>query len=273
MNESGYIKLFRSLKDQPWYHDSQAVHLFVHCLLEATHQGREYIVKGKPVTLKPGQFITGRNRLSAQTGINESKIQRLLKMFENCKQIEQQMNSANRCISILNWQKFQNSEQQMNSERTANEQQVNSSRTQNKNVKNDKKVKNEKNHSAGEEKNSFEKLANQVGHITAKMLIEGQAGEMLNTEKKTALLKWLSYRYQKGSQLTTTHELLETIRIFQDNSASDLEAAMKKSFTGGWKIIKIEKNAKSGNSDNYTGHLVSQSTLESALRMVTDSGE
>jgi hypothetical protein len=88
--------------------------------------------------------VCSRNTLSLKTGINESKIQRILKVFESEQMIEQQMNSKYRMISISNWNKYQGSEQvneqQMNSKRTADEQQMNT----NNNNKNDKNEENEK---------------------------------------------------------------------------------------------------------------------------------
>lgn len=150
MTSSGYIKLYRTIKDQPWYQDSEAVHLFMHLLIEASHTERQYIVKGDLITIQPGQFLTGRKQLSLNTGINESKVQRLLKLFEKCGQIEQQTNNTNRCISIVNWDKYQSGEQPVNNERTTSEQPVNNERTQNKNVKNNKNEKNGNNYGDGE---------------------------------------------------------------------------------------------------------------------------
>lgn len=75
------------------------------------------------------------------TGINESKVERILKCFESEQQIEQQGYTKYRVISITNWNKYQGAkqenEQQMNSKRTANEQQMNTDNND-KNIKNDK---------------------------------------------------------------------------------------------------------------------------------------
>jgi DNA replication protein DnaD len=122
---NGYIKLWRDIEKQPWYNDSQAVHLFLHILLKATHVERQAIFGGKVVLLEPGQFVTGRNKLSAETGINRSKIERCLKLFEACGQIEQRTSSVNRCISVVNYVKFQKGEP-----RTSNERVTKSVKTQ-----------------------------------------------------------------------------------------------------------------------------------------------
>jgi hypothetical protein len=128
---AGWIKLYRQLKEKPYYKDSEFIHLWVHLLLCANHSQAEFLSGYNIVKLKKGQFITGRKKLSLETGISESKIERILKVFESEQQIEQQTNSRNRLISIVSWDKFQEVEQQKNNKRTASEQQVNTNNNDN----------------------------------------------------------------------------------------------------------------------------------------------
>jgi len=126
----GHIKTHRELMNKAFYKDSEKVHLWLHLLLKANWSEREEMFAGKPIKCKAGQFTTGRKQLSIETGINESKIERILTYFEKIEhQIEQQKSSVNRLISIVNWCRFQQSEQrneqQVNSERTTSEQRVN----------------------------------------------------------------------------------------------------------------------------------------------------
>lgn len=121
---AGWVKVYRQLKDKAYYKDSEFVHLWLHLLLCANHDSAEYLNGYEIIKLKKGQFITGRKKLSLETGISESKIERILKVFESEQQIEQQTNSRNRLISIVSWDKYQQSEQQKNSKRTASGQQV-----------------------------------------------------------------------------------------------------------------------------------------------------
>lgn len=125
----GYVPVWRKLKDSTFYRDSEAVHLWIHLLFEAQHSNKKEIYKGEEIIINTGQFTTGRKRLSSETGISESKIQRLLNKFEKCHMIEQQTTSVNRLISITNYESYQVGEQQTNSKRTTSEQQVNSERT------------------------------------------------------------------------------------------------------------------------------------------------
>ena len=135
----GWISIHRKLKESSFYKDSQAVHLWIHLLVSANHKEAQFVKGNKVYDVKRGQLLTGRKLLSADTGINESKLQRLLKVFEKCHMIEQQTNSVNRLISILNYDSYQAGEQQVNSKRTASEQQVNTNNNDN-NKNNDNKA-------------------------------------------------------------------------------------------------------------------------------------
>ncbi|HQN92679.1 MAG TPA: hypothetical protein PLQ09_01050 [Prolixibacteraceae bacterium] len=122
-----WIKVNRELTNYEFYHkDSEKVHLWIHLLLKANHTGRNEVFGGKQIFVKPGQFTTGRKQIRIETGISESKIERVLKYFEETKQlIVQQTSSSNRLITIVNWNTLfnfeQRNEQQTNSKRTANE--------------------------------------------------------------------------------------------------------------------------------------------------------
>ncbi len=130
--ENGYVKIYRDMLDNPVVcKDNDYFRVWLYLLLTASHKGYSAMFNGQKIELKPGQLITGRKSIAEKCNISESKAQRILKSFKIEQQIEQQTGNKNRLITILNWDKYQNSEQQI-------EQQVNT----NKNVKNDKNVKN-----------------------------------------------------------------------------------------------------------------------------------
>lgn len=137
----GYIKMFRSVANKGWYKKRDYFHLWGHLLINATHKGMEYFWNGRTILLQPGQFITGRKQLQHETGINEHKVDRILKVFETEQQIKQQTSNTSRLISILNWENYQQTEQQnaqrVSNERATGEQRV-STKQECKNDKNDK---------------------------------------------------------------------------------------------------------------------------------------
>lgn len=135
---NGWIELHRALLENPVVMKSAEHCAIWNCLLlMATHTDRDVIFDGKRITLKKGQLITGRKILANlfHRKISESKVQRILKDFENEHQIEQQTCSQNRLITIVNWELYQKheqpSEQQMNNDRTTSEQRVNTNNNDN----------------------------------------------------------------------------------------------------------------------------------------------
>src|SRR5688572_17853072 len=130
MSETGWIKLHRKLLKNPVVmKDGDHLAVWVYLLLNASRVVHDSIFDGKTVQLKPGQLIIGRRRISADTRIHESKVQRILKCFESEHLFKQQTCSKSRLISILKWKEYQISEQvaeqQMNNNRTTSEQQAN----------------------------------------------------------------------------------------------------------------------------------------------------
>lgn len=116
--------------------------IWIYLLLNATHDVHISNFDGKKVKLKPGELIIGRRRIAAGLDISESKVQRVLKLFETEQQIRQRTCTTSRLISILKWKDYQvseqASEQRVNNDRTTSEQPVNTIQ-ECKNVKNEKK--------------------------------------------------------------------------------------------------------------------------------------
>lgn len=126
----GWFRLHRKILENPIVcKDGDHLAVWIYLLANATYTSYDIYFCGKRITLKAGQLITGRKSIAEKLGISESKVQRILKLFENEQQIEQQTTSQNRLITIKNWNKYQMSEQQieqqMNNNRTTSEQRVN----------------------------------------------------------------------------------------------------------------------------------------------------
>lgn len=127
---SGWVKLSRAVLDDPLLNkDPEHLALWIHLLCNAAFEPTPALLGGKRIILQPGQLTTGRKQLALNSGIDENKVQRVLKAFENAQLIEQQTTNQNRLISIVSWVDYLESEQQteqpMNNERTTGEQQVN----------------------------------------------------------------------------------------------------------------------------------------------------
>ena len=142
---NGYIKSYRKVEDNPIIcKDNDHFRVWYFLLHNATHKEHPVIFNKEKTILKKGQLITGRDVIAKKCNISSSKVQRILKLFEIEHQIEQQTNSRGRLITIINWENYQENEQQteqrVNSQWTASEQPMNT----NNNDKNDNNGKNEK---------------------------------------------------------------------------------------------------------------------------------
>lgn len=138
---NGWILLHRKILHNPIAQNPEYFSLFVTLLLMANHQDNYILINNSKFLIKRGQILTSRLKLSQITGIQESKVERILKYLKCEQQIEQQNLVIGRLITIINYDAYQKIEQQnehgMNSERTAREQLVNT----NNNVNNDNKKK------------------------------------------------------------------------------------------------------------------------------------
>lgn len=136
----GWIKVYRQMLDNPIVcKDSDHIAVWIYLLLNATHTEYDTLFKGKRITLQKGQLITGTISISKKIKINKDKVQRILKKFEIDKQIEQQTSNKNRLITILNWDKYQITDKQVD------KQVINNCETTDKQVITNKNIKNEKN--------------------------------------------------------------------------------------------------------------------------------
>ena len=102
----GWIKLHRKLSKKAFYDKPNYLALWVHILLSANHEENEFMWNGKVISVKKGQFITGRKQLAIQSGIPETTVERLLTFFEKERQIGQQKTTKYRLITIYKWHEY-----------------------------------------------------------------------------------------------------------------------------------------------------------------------
>ena len=76
---SGFITLHRRLLDWEWYSDINTKTLFIHCLLKANWEDKNW----QGVNVKRGSFITSNQSLSAETKLTIQQIMYYLNFFLN----------------------------------------------------------------------------------------------------------------------------------------------------------------------------------------------
>jgi len=207
MQESymGYIKLHRKLLKNPICSRSEYFHLWVVMLLKANHSTGYKLYKNEKLILQPGQFTTGRKALSAETGISESQVYKILKYLEKEQQISLKSNNKFTLITILNWVPYQGNgttdfdemEQPSNSQVTAKEQPSNT----NNNVKNVKNVNNNIiNTNTGinkgaKPKENYNEIYNKVQFTFNELCQSFKPVEHLSAKRKKAIyIIWKKYK-------------------------------------------------------------------------------
>jgi len=214
----GWIKLYRSMMNKGYYKKSEYVHLWLHILLKASFSEREQWFNGKSITLKEGQFITGRKKLSEETGIEESKVERILTYLEKIEQqIEQQKSSTSRIISIKYWNNYQQIEQQIeqrvNNECTTSEH-YNNNNNNNNNGKKEEELNNNFSETA---KIVFEKINDEVYLMSLCSLFNIRDKNIIISKAiEFAKDRALSYDYSK-TVLETRDHFKNWLRKMKDN--------------------------------------------------------
>lgn len=134
----GHIKLHRQFLEWEWYSDINVSRLFLHLLLRANHKPQKW----QGIEIGVGELLTGRKVLSHETGLTEMQVRTSLNKLKSTNEITIKTTKQYSIISINNWSKWQQNNQQLNqritNEQPTNNQQITTNKND-KNVKNDKK--------------------------------------------------------------------------------------------------------------------------------------
>ncbi|WP_164219325.1 hypothetical protein [Virgibacillus sp. YIM 98842] len=112
----GFISLHRKLMDNPIWSDPNYLKLWIYCLFEASHKDREQLVGNKIVSLKRGQFVTGRFSLAEEMNkgvkpkqrLNERTWWRHLNNFEQWGMLTIKSTNKYSVVTIDNYDVYQN---------------------------------------------------------------------------------------------------------------------------------------------------------------------
>ena len=132
---NSFITLSRKILSWEWYTDCNTFKVFIHCLLRANYKDEKY----RGILIKRGQFITGRRKLSAETGLTERQIRTALNHLETTNEITKSKKGSYTIITINKYNEYQSIKQtttnEMTNERPSNDQAM----TTNNNINNNNK--------------------------------------------------------------------------------------------------------------------------------------
>jgi len=141
----GWIKLHRQVLSGGWLQNPNLWTFWCYCLLRANHEPAKEIIKFQRVNLRPGQFIFGRKKASADLKMSEQSIRTCLKKLRSLGNITLKSTNRFSIVTICNWEDYQAGKKEINQHVTSKQPASNQQVTTNKNDKNDKNDKNVKN--------------------------------------------------------------------------------------------------------------------------------
>lgn len=114
----GWVKLWRSLDEHPVAADLESLGLFCWLVMKANRKPSRAKFNGKLIEVKPGQLITAVAEITSRFEITSRQlVRRRLEWLRECQAIDQLVTHHGRLITILNWSKYQESD---DGERTTN---------------------------------------------------------------------------------------------------------------------------------------------------------
>ena len=113
----GWVKIHRKFQEWEWYGKSEMVHLFLHLLLSANVSDRQW----HGMIIKRGQVVTGRKKLSDETGISEQRIRTcFLRLIETGEIVTKSTNKYT-IVTICNYDNYQDTQECSNQQKTTKE--------------------------------------------------------------------------------------------------------------------------------------------------------
>jgi hypothetical protein len=109
MKDKGYVSLYRKIKDNPIFQDSELLHVFIYILLETQYkeEGKEVYFRGEKISLKRGEMITGRNRIALETGIKPDTIYRKIIALQKLGIIHNRTHNRYSIITLIKYGEYQ----------------------------------------------------------------------------------------------------------------------------------------------------------------------
>lgn len=137
MDRVGYIKLHRRMLDWEWKTKPLTLALFIHLLKSASYRENNW----RGISLNKGQLVTGRRKLSDETGLSERQIRTALNHLKSTNEVTIKATKEYSIITIVNWDLYQSSDQQTANERPSSDQAATTTK-EGKEIKEDKENKN-----------------------------------------------------------------------------------------------------------------------------------
>jgi predicted transcriptional regulator len=127
----GWVCVHRQLLDNPIFKNDKLFRVFMFCLLRAQHAAGDQLVGDSVVHLKAGQLATGRIAISDKTGLSQQNVRTAISKLEKLGILTIKPTTKYSVITMINWEKYQQTNQQVTNKQPASNQQVTTSNNDN----------------------------------------------------------------------------------------------------------------------------------------------
>lgn len=100
---NGYVALHRKILDWEWFKDNNMFKLFVYLVLKANHEDQRW----NGVVIKRGQLVTGRLKLSQETGISQRTLRTCINRLKSTSELSVKTTNKFSLITIVNYDLYQ----------------------------------------------------------------------------------------------------------------------------------------------------------------------
>jgi len=225
---NGFIVLYRSLLEWEWYSDANTTRLFIHCLLRANHKDNKW----QGITIDRGSFVTSYAHLALDLGLTVQNIRTSINKLKSTGELTHKSHSKYGIITINNYDKYQDTNSQPNSQLTVNQQSTNNKQQWNKETK----------------KQNIKPIG-----VTLHDMIEAYT---TNPELRKSLGEFVQHRNAKSkdklNELAMTKNLNTLTKLFGDNIQDKIDA-IDQSIANNWKgIFPLGKQVKKDDKVTYS---------------------
>jgi len=126
MND-GYIRLFRKFVEWEWYSNVNDRLVFIHCLLSANWKDGYF--EGEKIPR--GSFVTSYQKLAKEIGISVQNVRTSINHLKSTSNLTSKKTNKYSIITINNYEKYQETNKQINNQLTSNQQATNNNRRNN----------------------------------------------------------------------------------------------------------------------------------------------
>jgi hypothetical protein len=129
---SGFITLHRKLLDWEWYSDINTKTLFIHCLLKANWEDKNW----RGIDVKRGSFVTSYDSLSKETKLTIQQIRTSIFKLTKTQEINIQTTNKFTLLTIVKYEDYQSLETKPTHKQQTNNKQTNKQITTTNNINN-----------------------------------------------------------------------------------------------------------------------------------------